>query len=1365
MRFINKKRYLSVFILLSIIGSATNVTARPNVNMNTGGLKLQGLAKTTASGCNAATAAIDLDINNVRARLMTGGDMWWNLGTQTASYEVPKGSGKSSQFAASCWIGGFDAQGQLKVAGQTYRQSGNDYWPGILSDDGSNAIDQATCSDWDKFWKVNKSDINAFRALSGVTIAALKTPQFEAIRTWPASGNPYAEGSSGGSLNIPTDRSYAPFVDVDKDGRYDPTKGDYPLITGDQYIWWVFNDKGASKQMSLKPAIGLEVQTSSFAYSSQDFLNNATFINYRVINRGSLQMDSTYIAVWDDADLGYAFDDFIGCDTNRRLGIEYNGTSFDGTGQPNSYGASVPQCALDFFQGPKKTMKLPSGKDTVITLEMTNFTYYNNDFSSIGNPTDGNGMYNYMTGSILDGSKFSNDFQGHGITTKGYGKGPAVPYIYWGDPSDLNQWSECACGNLPADRRMIFSAGPFTLVPGALNDITVGCIWAAGVGGCPNTNFKSITAIDDQVQALFANNFKTIEGPNAPNLTVRELDRHLVFYIDNPWGSNNYKEQFGRSDSLTYHQASIKASKLVKSPDSLYKFQGYRVFQLANSSVSAADIYGSDGQIDPTKAVEVFQCDIHDSITRIVNYVKNTTISDSTWVPQIKVSGRDSGIVHSFTINTDAFATGNDKGLVNYKSYYFVAVAYAYNDFSYDKVHRSGGFNPRRADSTQDVPYLESSHAAGGGAIQIATAIPNPAYGDFGTILNADYNTGVSITRIAGTGNGGNTIEMDNNSVANALNTNIVKNPVYLPGQGPVDVKVVDPVKVKPMNWEIFLNGPLNDTDRTRGIKADSGTWVLVGTPLKGGSPVTIYSERSIKLLNEQILADYGLSVAVGQVNRPSDDQDKGNGYITSSVSYADQSKAWLAGVQDGSDSSLLNWIRSGNNIRATDAAGVSGTKGSVKANPCNFNDLNKLDTFASYSNLLSNNSFTARTWAPYGLVAPYLHATGQGSLCGFSLAPSQGAQPSDLFSLPSVNLVFTSDKSKWTRCVVLEMQEDPSLAEGRAAKFAPRSHASWNLDVVNNMPVYSTLPNDTGMSWFPGYAINEETGERLNIVFAEDSWLKSENGADMIWNPTSRVVNTYDASILFGGKHFVYVLGTRYDKDSAFVKGITNTLSPYAGLVAFKTIQWAGIPLVNPNSRLLSLDQNLIPTETTLRFRVTRPYAFYNVNNDYLHYTFAPNNPDASPAKIGIPAIPKDTLAATLPNKGLPYYAFTTQNLAPTPSSDVSNKNALLDRILAVPNPYYGYAGYEKNRFDTRVRIINLPPKATVNIFSLDGTLIRTLTKSDATVSYLDWDIRNAAGLPIASGMYLMDVKAEGIGEVVLRWFGAMRPIDITTY
>jgi hypothetical protein len=125
---------------------------------------------------------------------------------------------------------------------------------------------------------------------------------------------------------------------------------------------------------------------------------------------------------------------------------------------------------------------------------------------------------------------------------------------------------------------------------------------------------------------------------------------------------------------------------------------------------------------------------------------------------------------------------------------------------------------------------------------------------------------------------------------------------------------------------------------------------------------------------------------------------------------------------------------------------------------------------------------------------------------------------------------------------------------------------------------------------------------------------------------------------------------------------------------------------------------------------------------------------------------------------------------LAPSALNEVGNpysdKQALLDKINAVPNPYYGYADYyESNRLDTRVKITNLPKRATVTIYSLDGTLIKRLEKDNPNQSFLEWDIRNNVGLPIASGMYLIHVKADGIGETVLKWFGAMRPLDITTY
>ena len=1302
--------------------------------------------KTTAGACLPASSSIDLDINNVRARLMTGGDMWWNIGEQVAAYEIPIGSGKSSQFAASCWIGGYDKQGQLKVAAQTYRQDGNDYWPGAL--DGNGKITGDTCALWDRFWKVDRSTINKFIGLYK-TGGDLSASEFDVIKQWPGAQSKKAVGSDGKTnLTLNPNNTYAAFKDLNSNGIYEPLKGEYPVLESngvqslpDQLIWWVFNDAGNVKQQSLTASMGIEVQTSAFAYATQDFLNNSTFCNYRVINRGSLTIDSTYIAVWDDCDLGWYYDDFIGCDTSRGLGIQYNGTNDDGQGgghPVNSYGPNPPQVGLDFFQGPKRPIHRSGGlSDTVQQLGMTNFTYYNNDFSPIGNPGNGIEIYNYMTGSIRNGQRFSDDFQGPGIPSKGYGSGPVSNFVFWGDPGNRSEWSECACNNLPSDRRFIFSSGPFQLLPGAINDITFGCIWAKGVGGCPNTNFKTIKSIDDQAQALFDNHFKTVEGPEAPRMHVRELDRRFVFYLVNDYGSNNYGENYGNDkgsyrDSLQYHQVVVKALKSGK--DTLYRFQGYRVFQLANSQISSAEIFDPNtGEVDATKAAQVFECDIHDSVTQIVNYVKNINISDTTSVPQIKVVGRDSGIVHSFELLYDQFATGSDKKFVNYQTYYFVAIAYAYNNFA--------SFDPQNAEFTQDVPYIASAHGAGGIDVPKITAMPNPANGAMGTVINSDYGSGITVTRIEGVGNGGNVIELDSASESTAVFKGTVAKASYKTAQGPIDIKVIDPVLVPSYDWVLQVTGA---TATDTGVTF-AGSWKL--TALDGANvKSTIYSEENISAINEQIIEKYGLSVSIKQVVKPGVNQNDGNGYITSDITFDDISQPWLWGVKDEADSSFANWLRSGNN-----QAFIHGL--SATGNPCDFNDYTKRDTNNNYENLLANFSPTQSSWGPYVLAAAYngpqKHA-GTGTQCGFEVAYISSTQTLPNFKLlPDVDVVFTSDKSKWTRCAVVEEQEDPLLAQSlvpnaSTAKFKTRSHKGWNAQANGNTPIYSDDPNDTGMSWFPGYAIDQNTGNRLNIVFGEDSYLASDNGNDMIWNPSSNKFGTYDGSIIFGGKHIVYVLGTKYDSDQAFVALVRTGQSTNNNLrTAYTPVQWVGVPMLNPLVSLKSLQDGIIPNTTRLRFRVNRPYEAYQA---------------VSPA-------PASPVALDTANAANPYYTFSTKDLAPRLLSDTSNRNMLLSRIYAVPNPYYGYSGYEQSRFDTKVRIINLPAQVTINIFSLDGSLIRTLTKNDPNTSYLDWDIRNSVGLPIASGMYLMDVKAIGIGETVLRWFGATRPVDATTY
>ena len=72
-------------------------------------------------------------------------------------------------------------------------------------------------------------------------------------------------------------------------------------------------------------------------------------------------------------------------------------------------------------------------------------------------------------------------------------------------------------------------------------------------------------------------------------------------------------------------------------------------------------------------------------------------------------------------------------------------------------------------------------------------------------------------------------------------------------------------------------------------------------------------------------------------------------------------------------------------------------------------------------------------------------------------------------------------------------------------------------------------------------------------------------------------------------------------------------------------------------------------------------------------------------------------------------------------------------------------------------VRFINLPTRATVQIYTRQGMLLRALEKQ-ATSSFLPWDLRTEAGLLVPSGLYLIHVRAKdpsgrALWTRVIRW------------
>ncbi len=253
-----------------------------------------------------------------------------------------------------------------------------------------------------------------------------------------------------------------------------------------------------------------------------------------------------------------------------------------------------------------------------------------------------------------------------------------------------------------------------------------------------------------------------------------------------------------------------------------------------------------------------------------------------------------------------------------------------------------------------------------------------------------------------------------------------------------------------------------------------------------------------------------------------------------------------------------------------------------------------------------------------------------------------------------------------------------------------------------------------------------------------------------MMWNPSSEVVYAELANppsvyaFTGGGQHFIYVSDTEYDEGEEFREKLSST-STLTRASAIGTIKWAGWPLLDQEAELLSYRDGIIPNDVLIKLRVDNPY--------------------------------KEAIG-TGENNGLNKYLFSFDGVEPDFVDTDEEKETQLDAINVVPNPYYGYSAYETSQFTNTVKITNLPSKCTVSIFTLDGKFVRQYVRNedrefkdadfapvlrDQITPALEWDLNNDKGIPVSSGVYLIHVSAEGLGERVIKWFGVARQFDPT--
>lgn len=596
------------------------------------------LAQRTTEDCETGRTSAELNINNVRALIHSVGDMWWDL-QDNAGYIVPADGNVSALFAGSIWIGGVDEYDEIKTATTMFRQKGTDFAPGPLNNQAE--TNPEICRGYDKLWSITRAEVIEFRGwwecnnnpeCTDETLSSYNIPDI--ILNWPA------HGPEGGY-----DMYLAPFWDNNNDGLYNPYDGDFPYfefpndsitedidcnkprnkrqtLRGDQSIWFVFNDAGKEHTNSGGSPLGLEIRAQAYAYATNNSINDLTFYNYEIINRSTSALYETYVGFWTDADLGYAKDDYIGCDVERGLGYIYNGDNNDETAEGiYGYGVTPPAAGIDIFEGlfqdpdgqdnessfqiveGVKTLDCSKGdimngninglnfEDGVVDNERwgaTNFMYYlsmgtGGPFPDVVSPIIDQHYYGYLNSIWRDETNLC--YGGYGHYSGGGDMSTPTNFLYPGNPTTdicgygqngvvMDGWSEETEENPSGDRRFIISNGPVTFTPGAVNNITMGVVYGRAIQGDNYSSIEVMKRVDDIAQNLFDNCFHVLEGPKAPDLRIVETDRKLIFYISNDPNSNNYLEQYRERDY------NIKCDANISPCDEYYSFQGYQIYQL-----------------------------------------------------------------------------------------------------------------------------------------------------------------------------------------------------------------------------------------------------------------------------------------------------------------------------------------------------------------------------------------------------------------------------------------------------------------------------------------------------------------------------------------------------------------------------------------------------------------------------------------------------------------------------------------------------------------------------------------------------------------------------------------------------------------
>ena len=295
------------------------------------------------------------------------------------------------------------------------------------------------------------------------------------------------------------------------------------------------------------------------------------FKKYKIINKSPDTVTDMYFSSWTDDDLGFAGDDYVGCDTILNLGYSYNGDNYD-EGYYNTPPPAVGHLMVQppiISAEPTDSARYDDGwKKGFKNIPVSSFLFYIGSSPIFIDPQLGDyagtlEFYNYMQGYSWDGSPIldpNTNLETH--------------FCLAGDPVAGTGWYEGAGwpgGPIPSDHRFNLAAGPLNMAPGDTQEVVIAILIKQGTD-----NINSIALLKDyaaQIQHWYDNNLVTDVNETTPSVPTE-------FSL-----SQNYPNPFNPVTTIKY---SIPNVTLSPDKNGINSVEGSRVI------LKVYDILGSE---------------------------------------------------------------------------------------------------------------------------------------------------------------------------------------------------------------------------------------------------------------------------------------------------------------------------------------------------------------------------------------------------------------------------------------------------------------------------------------------------------------------------------------------------------------------------------------------------------------------------------------------------------------------------------------------------------------------------------------------------------------------------------------------------